>query len=184
MGVLVMGIGSVTFSLPHFLTGPYRVRGSEGLNSTSDNICKAPSLLDQADRDTILQNIPGLQKIKSLVNSEGLLHPPLAPHNQNQYNREANCIEQADESAALPIFVFMVAQLLLGCGGSPLFTCGTTYIDNHVKRAPSSMYIGFMYSMCAFGPVCGFLLGAYLLSHHVDTFTWDVSTMLNIGKSL
>ena len=46
------------------------------------------------------------------------------------------------------------------------------------------MYIGFMYSMCAFGPVCGFLLGAYLLSHHVDTFTWDVSTMLNIGKSV
>ena len=66
-----MGIGSVTFSLPHFLTGPYRVRGSEGLNATLDNICKAPSLLDQADRDTYLQNIPGLQKIKSLVNSEG-----------------------------------------------------------------------------------------------------------------
>lgn len=183
MGVLVMGIGSVTFSLPHFLTGPYRVRGSEGLNSTLDNICKAPSLSDQVDRDTILQIIPGLQKIKSLVNSEGLSNPPLAPHNQNQYNREANCIEQADESAALPIFVFMVAQLLLGCGGSPLFTLGTTYIDNHVKRDSSSMYIGFMYSMCAFGPVCGFLLGAYLLSHHVDTFTWDVSTMLNIDSS-
>ena len=66
-----MGIGLVTFSLPHFLTGPYRVRGSEGLNSTSDNICKAPSLLDQVERDNILQNIPGLQKIKSLVNSEG-----------------------------------------------------------------------------------------------------------------
>ena len=40
----------------------------------------------------------------------GLSNPPLAPHN-NQYNREANCIEQADESAALPIFVFMVAQV-------------------------------------------------------------------------
>ena len=66
-----MGIGSVTFSLPHFLTGPYRVRGSEGMNSTLDNICKAPSLLDQVERDNILQNIPGLQKIKSLVNSEG-----------------------------------------------------------------------------------------------------------------
>ena len=65
-----MGIGSITFSLPHFLTGPHRVLGSEG-NSTSDNICRAPSLLDQADRDTILQNLPGLQKIKSLVNSEG-----------------------------------------------------------------------------------------------------------------
>ena len=38
------------------------------------------------------------------------------------------------------------------------------------------MYISFMYSMCALGPVCGFLLGAYLLSLHVDTFTGaDVS---------
>jgi len=75
----------------------------------------------------------------------------------------------------------MVAQLLLGCGGSPLFTLGTTYIDNHVKRDSSSVYIGFMYSMCAFGPVCGFLLGAFLLSHHVDTFSYDVS-QLSIGK--
>lgn len=74
----------------------------------------------------------------------------------------------------------LYSQLLLGCGGSPLFTLGTTYIDNHVKRDSSSMYIGFMYSMCAFGPVCGFLLGAYLLSHHVDTLTYDVST-LNLG---
>ena len=44
----------------------------------------------------------------------GLSNPPLAPHN-NQYNREANCIEQADESAALPIFVFMVAQVRAFC---------------------------------------------------------------------
>ena len=44
------------------------------------------------------------------------------------------------------------------------------------------MYIGIMYSMCAFGPVCGFLLGAYLLSHHVDTFTIDVAQML-IGEN-
>jgi hypothetical protein len=76
----------------------------------------------------------------------------------------------------------MVAQLLLGCGGSPLFTLGTTYIDNHVKRDSSSVYIGFMYSMCAFGPVCGFLLGAFLLSHHVDTFSYDVS-QLSIGEA-
>ena len=41
-----------------------------------------------------------------------LLERPLdRPSHNNQYNREANCIEQADESAALPIFVFMVAQV-------------------------------------------------------------------------
>lgn len=61
-----MGIGSITFSLPHFLTGRHNLQlGADG--NTSDNICRAPRLLDQADRDAILQNLPGLQKIKSLA---------------------------------------------------------------------------------------------------------------------
>jgi len=176
MGCLVMGIGSITFSFPHFLMGPYDV--SAGGNQTASNICNRRDFQHtghsphSSAEGNLLEKIPVLTELKSLT--EGLSSPPLAPHN-NQYNREDNCIEQADESSALPIFIFMIAQLLLGCGGSPLFTLGTTYIDNHVKRDSSSMYIGFMYSMCAFGPVCGFLLGAYLLSHHVDTFTADVS---------
>jgi len=82
----------------------------------------------------------------------------------------------------MPIFIFMVAQLLLGCGGSPLFTLGTTYIDNHVKRDDSSMYIGIMYSMTAFGPVCGFLLGAYLLSHYVDSFFGITDVLVEMGE--
>ena len=61
-----MGIGSITFSLPHFLSGPYLLHGSDSNNATA-NICRAPKLLDQADRDTILQNLPGLDKIKSLT---------------------------------------------------------------------------------------------------------------------
>ena len=65
-GILVMGIGSITFSLPHFLTGHHHVMGSSG-NATTDNICRAPRLLDQTDRDAILKNLPGLQEIKSLT---------------------------------------------------------------------------------------------------------------------
>ena len=46
----------------------------------------------------------------------GLSQPPLAPHQssgQYQTNREdVNCIEQANESSALPIFIFMVAQVM------------------------------------------------------------------------
>ena len=40
-----------------------------------------------------------------------------------------------------------------------------------MKRDAASVYIGFMYSMVAFGPVLGFLLGAYLLNYNVDTFS-------------
>ena len=61
-----MGIGSITFSLPHFLSGPYMVHGSEG-NLSNANICKNPRIPDQTDRDNILQNIPGLDSIKSLT---------------------------------------------------------------------------------------------------------------------
>lgn len=41
------------------------------------------------------------------------------------------------------------------------------------------MFLGCMYSMAAFGPVLGFLLGAYLLSFHMDSF----SKIISIGKS-
>lgn len=104
--------------------------------------------------------------------------------------------------------LFVLAQLLLGCGGSPLFTLGTTYIDDHVRPESASLYIGkeihcrkiytlkeftfqehllysnihffvgCMYSMAAFGPVLGFLLGAYLLSFHMDSFS---ATIISIG---
>lgn len=43
------------------------------------------------------------------------------------------------------------------------------------------LFQGFMYSMAAFGPVLGFLLGAYLLSFHMDSFT---ASVINIGKKL
>lgn len=45
----------------------------------------------------------------------------------------------------MPVMIFIVAQLLLGCGGSPLLTLGTTYVDDHVRPESSSMYIGKSY---------------------------------------
>ena len=56
-----------------------------------------------------------------------------------------------------------------------MFTLGTAYIDDHVKRDAASVYIGVMYAMVAFGPVAGFLLGAYMLKVYVDIFTIDTS---------
>lgn len=66
---------------------------------------------------------------------------PLGSHNSIQYGKPDNCIK-GSRSNVVPVLFFMVAQLLLGAGGSPLFTLGTTYIDDHVKRESSSMYIG------------------------------------------
>jgi len=48
----------------------------------------------------------------------------------------------SQESYGHPLILFMLAQLLLGCGGSPLFTLGITYVDDHVPADSSSVYIG------------------------------------------
>lgn len=140
-----MGIGSLIFMVPHFTGEPNP--GISLANATSDNICRGvPS------RDIDL----GLGRL-----SNGLSHNSL---------REDNCL-QVKSSTFGPVLLFVIAQMLLGCGGSPLFTLGTTYVDDHVRTESASMYIGFMYSMAAFGPVLGFLLGAYLLSFHMDSFS-------------
>lgn len=158
IGAVIMGVGSLVFMLPHFIAESHI--SSTIVNSSSDNICRTVSVREQD---------MGLGRLSS-----GLSSPPLSPHNNL---RDNNCIEGTPSTAG-PVMVFLLAQLLLGCGGSPLFTLGTTYIDDHVTSENSSLYIGCMYSMAAFGPVLGFLLGAYLLSFHMDALS---NTPINIG---
>ncbi|XP_049879554.1 solute carrier organic anion transporter family member 5A1 isoform X2 [Pectinophora gossypiella] len=149
VGAVIMGIGSLVFVVPHFIAEA----NNEMLNSnkSDDNICRLPRSLEQ--------DMGGLGRL-----SQGLPPSNLRPD---------NCIKSTP-STFMPVMVFVVAQLLLGCGGSPLLTLGTTYVDDHVRPESSSMYIGCMYSMAAFGPVLGFLLGAYLLSFHMDSFSGDI----------
>ena len=72
----------------------------------------------------------GVGELDSLLDQEsvpGLSSPPLVPHT-NQFARDDNCITEASSSSALPIFFFTIAQLLLGIGGSPLFTLGIFFL--------------------------------------------------------
>lgn len=122
IGAVIMGLGSMIFMVPHFTAEPNLMTTVN--NSNSDNICRAISLREQ---DMSFGRL-----------SSGLSSPPLAPHNNL---RGDNCI-QGSPSTAGPVMLFVLAQLLLGCGGSPLFTLGTTYIDDHVRPESASLYIG------------------------------------------
>lgn len=117
-----MGIGSLIFMIPHF-TGAINPSITID-NKTADNICRVP----------VQQEMGGL----------GSLTGPLGAHNNL---RENNCL-QSKSSTFGPVLLFVIAQILLGCGGSPLFTLGTTYVDDHVRKESSSMYIGrFSYNI-------------------------------------
>ena len=83
-----MGIGSVTFSLPHFLTTAYSdTYSNDGNNSSIENICSSNNGRSSSGRNSvflqsfasridnlgsssegeILEKLPGLEKIKSLT---------------------------------------------------------------------------------------------------------------------
>jgi hypothetical protein len=68
-----MGIGSITFSLPHFLTGNHHTTTlTTGNNSSMSNICKSHRVLAANKAKTsaeegFLMSLPGLEKLKSQI---------------------------------------------------------------------------------------------------------------------
>ncbi|KAM9730396.1 solute carrier organic anion transporter family member 4C1 isoform 2-T2 [Dama dama] len=66
------------------------------------------------------------------------------------------------------LYVFVLGQLLLGTGGTPLYTLGTAFIDDSVPIHKSSLYIGIGYAMSILGPAVGYVLGGQLLTLYID----------------
>ncbi|RMC18120.1 hypothetical protein DUI87_04999 [Hirundo rustica rustica] len=54
----------------------------------------------------------------------------------------ATCSVSANSSLHKYLYVFILGQLLLGVGGTPLYTLGTAFIDDSVPKHMSSLYIG------------------------------------------
>ncbi|XP_051850254.1 solute carrier organic anion transporter family member 4C1-like [Antechinus flavipes] len=66
------------------------------------------------------------------------------------------------------LYVFILGQLFLGVGGTPLYTLGTAFIDDSVATHKSSLYIGIGFSMSVLGPAIGYVLGGQLLKIYID----------------
>ncbi|XP_069481560.1 solute carrier organic anion transporter family member 4C1 [Ambystoma mexicanum] len=66
------------------------------------------------------------------------------------------------------LYVFIVAQLILGAGGTPLYTLGTAFFDDSLPTHKSSLFIGIGYGMSVVGPAVGYVLGGQLLNIYID----------------
>ncbi|GAB5567051.1 solute carrier organic anion transporter family member 4C1 isoform X2 [Prionailurus iriomotensis] len=82
------------------------------------------------------------------------------------------------------VYVFILGQLLLGTGGTPLYTLGTAFIDDSVPTHKSSLYIGIGYSMSVLGPAIGYVLGGQLLSMYIDVNMGQRSTAKIQGERI
>jgi len=72
-------------------------------------------------------------------------------------------------------FMFILANIVIGVGSTPLFTVGTSYIDDivHPKRAP--IWLGIFYTLAVIGPALGFGIGGGFLNIFVDP--WKETTL-------
>jgi len=138
--------GAFIYALPHFLSNSYTIGNKVMNKSTDDIMCQLAEFKE-----------PGLS---------------LAGDGASILNKLHDCL---GKSTSLSLFALLIlANVLIGSSSAPLYTLGTTYIDNHVKKEDSSVYLAFMYSMLAFGPVVGYLLGAFTLGFYVDLLSFDL----------
>uniref|UniRef100_A0A8C3MAK3 Solute carrier organic anion transporter family member n=1 Tax=Geospiza parvula TaxID=87175 RepID=A0A8C3MAK3_GEOPR len=80
----------------------------------------------------------------------------------------ATCSASTSSPLRKYLYVFILGQLLLGVGGTPLYTLGTSFIDDSVPKHKSSLYIGVGYAMSLLGPAIGYVLGGQLLQVYID----------------
>ncbi|NXL24034.1 SO4C1 protein, partial [Setophaga kirtlandii] len=80
----------------------------------------------------------------------------------------ATCSTSTNSPLRKYLYVFILGQLLLGVGGTPLYTLGTSFIDDSVPKHKSSLYIGVGYAMSLLGPAIGYVLGGQLLQVYID----------------
>ncbi|XP_065262903.1 solute carrier organic anion transporter family member 4C1-like [Emys orbicularis] len=83
-------------------------------------------------------------------------------------NANFTCNTSKESSLSNYLYVFILAQLLLGVGGTPLYTLGTAFIDDSVPKHKSSLYIGIGYAMSLLGPALGYVLGGQMLNIYID----------------
>ena len=82
---------------------------------------------------------------------------------------------ECSEESSNVYFVFILSNILIGIGAAPLFTVGTSYIDDiiHPKHAP--IWLGVFYTIAIVGPAVGFGLGGGFLTIYVDP--WKDTTL-------
>lgn len=144
MGLLVMGCGSLLFSLPHFVTDPYLSNVKSNLADVVNNSSESTSSEEMCSYSS---------------SSNGF---------KNVSQEETDRAIIAASSLANFKTYFIFGQILHGIGAAPLVTLGTTFLDESVGKVAAPMYIGIFQTFFVVGPAVGYLVGGSFLEIYTD----------------
>ncbi|XP_014676889.1 PREDICTED: solute carrier organic anion transporter family member 3A1-like, partial [Priapulus caudatus] len=79
-----------------------------------------------------------------------------------------NTCDTSVDSNNVAYAILCIGELLVGLGGSTMFSLGTSYVDDNVKPEDASFYLSISYAVRMFGPAIGFAVGSYSTRIHVS----------------
>lgn len=121
IGVLMMAAGSFLFAVPHFMTADYR---GGSLNLANSNFSDLIS-------GTICHPTYPMRAVSSSILDWEAYITFQQNHHLKKENVFSNCnskAESASNANSVYMIIFVCAQVLMGGGGSPIFTLGTAYV--------------------------------------------------------
>uniref|UniRef100_H3ANZ9 Solute carrier organic anion transporter family member n=1 Tax=Latimeria chalumnae TaxID=7897 RepID=H3ANZ9_LATCH len=86
-----------------------------------------------------------------------------------------DCVETKNTDMMYVLLV--AAQIIIGIGASSVQPLGISYMDDHVQKKESSLYIGIILTTLLFGPLFGFLMGAVFTKIYVDAIFIDTAKL-------
>ncbi|KAL3088825.1 hypothetical protein niasHS_009117 [Heterodera schachtii] len=155
-GLLLMSLGSLVFTLPHFLAEPYTTSyqiENTGLSRCLNDFSNRSTIFGAFTNDTTGKQVVDQQQIQDGAEFDAL-QACTSPENQPGTFRY--------------VFLFCLAHFMHGVGATPLYTIGVSYIDENVGPLLSSLYIGVFYAFAIFGPAIGFFASSKFLLWHTD----------------
>ena len=118
-------IGSLMYALPHLLSDSYTINNKVLNKTTEDLICQ----LQKGHQNNLDYSALHQQSMKTFL--------------EDKFKIDSSCLLNIHNYTVFAIFI--VANILIGSSSAPLYTLGTTYIDNHVTKDNSSIFTLFLY---------------------------------------